>query len=161
MSLLDIVAILALTGWAVYKQTKVTEIVAKSRFKMAIIYGIVGFSIGGFDTPSGAPGLGMLGFGLMLSVVVGLARGQLTHIWMESDGRILRKGSALTVGLFLGMIAVKFALGAVASIAHIDDGAGFGEVLVMIALMIAAQAQLMWHRAQHLPAPSRLVPVAV
>lgn len=155
MSLLDVVAILALTGWAVYKQTKITEIVAKSRFKMAIIYGIVGLGIGGFDAPSGALGVGMLAFGLALSVVVGLARGQLTHIWMEPDGRIFRKGSALTVGLFLGMIAVKFILGAWASIAHVDDGAGFGEVLVMIALMIAAQAQLMWHRAQRLSVPSR------
>ena len=52
------------------------------------------------------------------------------------------------------MIAVKFALGAWAQIAHIDDGEGFGEVLVMLAIMLAVQAQIVWNRARALTASS-------
>ncbi len=43
--------------------------------------------------------------------------------------------------------------------AHIDDGGGFGEILVMIALMVAAQAQIIWRRAERLPA-SRVQTIA-
>ena len=57
MSPLEIVAILALTGWAVYRQTKVSKLSLDfGRFKMAIIYAVVGLVIGGFDTPSGWAG---------------------------------------------------------------------------------------------------------
>jgi hypothetical protein len=45
----------------------------------------------------------------------------------------------------------KFALGIWAYSAHIDDGEGFGEVLVMLALMVAVRAQVVYNRAQQLP----------
>jgi hypothetical protein len=162
MSPIDLIAILALVGYAVYKQTQVSEVTAKSRFKLAIIYGAVGLCVGGINPPSGVAGVALLGFGLALSVVVGLARGRLTRIWIQADGRVFKQGTALTVGLFLAMIAIKFGTGAWAQFAHVDDGEGFGEVLVMMALMIAVQAELMWRRAQALiasaPVQSELAP---
>jgi hypothetical protein len=150
MSPVEIVAILALTCWAVYQQTHVSAVTKNGRFKMAIIYGIVGLCVGGFDLPSGTAGIAMIAFGVALSVVVGLARGRLTRVWAKPDGTVYKQGTKLTVGLFLGMIAVKFALGAWAQIAHIDDGEGFGEVLVMLAVMLAVQAQIVWNRARAL-----------
>jgi type IV secretory pathway TrbD component len=48
--------------------------------------------------------------------------------------------------LFLGLVAVKFGLGVLAWFAHINDGAGFGEVLIMIAV----QAQIVYRRAETL-----------
>jgi hypothetical protein len=149
MSPVEVIAILALTAWSIYKQTQRAEVTASGRFKMSIIYGIVGLCVGGFDLPSGAAGYSMIGFGLLLSLAVGVARGRLTHVWLAPDGRVLKQGTALTVGLFVGMIAVKFALGTWAYFAHVDDGAGFGEVLLMIALMLAVQAQLVSRRAQN------------
>jgi hypothetical protein len=151
VSPLEIVAILALTVWAVYKQTVVAEVIGRTRFKLAIIYAAVGLAVGGFDVPSGVAGWAMIVAGLLLSLVVGLLRGRHTRLWADAEGRVWRRGTALTVGLFVGMIAIKFALGAVAEIRGIDDGAGFGEVLVMIAVMVAVQAQLVWQRAQRLP----------
>lgn len=52
--------------------------------------------------------------------------------------------------MFLGLVAVKFGLGVLAWFAHINDGAGFGEVLIMIAIMIAVQAQIVYRRAETL-----------
>ena len=147
MSPLEIVAILALSAWAIYKQTVVAEVnLTNARFKMAIVYAAVGLAVGGFDTPSGWAGWAMIVTGLALSFVVGLVRGRCTRLWL-ADGRLWRRGTALTVGLFVGLIAVKFGLGTVAYFLHIDDGAGFGEVLLMIAIMIAAQAQIIHGRA--------------
>ncbi len=150
MSATEIIAILALVAWSAYRQTRTTEVTAKSRFKMAIIYAIVGLSLGGFDRPSGPAGYGMIVVGLALSLAVGLMRGRLTRVWSDPEGRVFSQGTKVTVALFLGLIAVKFGLGIVAYFAHINDGAGFGEVLMMIAIMIAVQAQIVYRRADTL-----------
>ena len=161
MSPLELIAILALVGYSVYKQTQVAEISAKGRFKMAIIYGIVGLCVGGFAAPHGAAAVAVLAISAILSVVVGLARGRLTKIWLQPDGRIFRQGTAVTVGLFLAMVAAKFLLGAVAYVDHVRDGGGFGEIMVMIAIMIAVQAEIVWRRAQALQASAREVALSV
>ena len=156
----EIIAILALTVYAIIRQTRVAEVNGGTRFKMALIYGIVGICVGGFDTPSGRLGWAMIGISLALSALVGLVRGRYTRIWLGDDGRVLRQGTTFTVGLFVLLIAAKFGLGAWASIDGIDDGAGFGEVLVMIAVMIAVQAEIVWRRAQHIAPHLPAVPVA-
>lgn len=150
MSAIEIIAILALVAWSVYRQTRTTPVTAESRFKMAIIYAVAGLIVGGFDRPSGPAGYGMIVIGLALSLVVGLLRGRLTRVWSDPEGRVFSQGTSVTLALFLGLIAVKFGLGAVAYFAHIDDGAGFGEVLIMIAIMIAVQAQIVYRRAETL-----------
>jgi hypothetical protein len=151
MSPLAILALLALTGYAVYKQSQRHEITGGGRFKLAIIYAIVGLVVGGFSRPDTAAEWGLLGVSLALSVVVGLARGRLTRMWAEdrADGRhIVAKGTPLTIGLFLGLVVAKFALGTWAYFAHVSDDGGFGEVMFMIAIMVAFQAELMWRRAR-------------
>ena len=60
MSATEILAILALVAWSVYRQTRTSQVTTKSRFKMAIIYTIVGLCVGGFDRPSGLIGYGMI-----------------------------------------------------------------------------------------------------
>ena len=66
------------------------------------------------------------------------------------------------VFIFLGLIAAKFAIGTACYFLHISDDGGFGEVLVMIAIMVAFQAEIVWRRAQALGArASARTPVAV
>ena len=163
MSPTEIIAILALTVYAIFRQTRVDEVDGSTRFKIAIIYGIVGVCVGGFDTPSGRLGWVMIGISLVLSAVIGLIRGRYTKVWTGEDGRIMRQGTVFTVSLFILLIVAKFGLGAWASLDHIDDGAGFGEVLVMIAIMVAVQAEIVWRRAQRLASTttSTVRPVAV
>lgn len=147
----SLVIILAMVGYAVYKQTQRHEVVGSSRFKLAIIYGVVGLAIGGYHVPPSGLAWLFLGLSIALSVVVGLARGRLTRIWPEG-GRVYAQGTALTVGLFLGMVALKFVLGTIAWFAGVSDSGGIGEVLLMIAVMVAFQAELVWHRARPLGA---------
>ncbi len=147
----SLVIILAMVGYAVYKQSQRHEVVGSSRFKLAIIYGVVGIAIGGYHVPPNGLAWLFLGLSIALSVVVGLARGRCTRIWAEG-GSVYAQGTALTIGLFLGMVVVKFALGTVAYFAGISDSGGIGEVLLMIAVMVAFQAELVWRRAQPLGA---------
>ena len=69
---------------------------------------------------------------------------------MEQDGRIVRKGNLVTILLFVGLVAAKFAMGVLAYFQGIQDGAGFGEIMVMIAIMVAFQAEIVFRRAQKL-----------
>lgn len=150
MTPIEIVALLALMGYAVYRQTREQEITGASRFKMAIMYAVAGVVVGGFSRPHTLAEVLVLVASLALSVIVGLARG-MTRLWAR-DGRVFSQGTPLTIGLFLGLVAAKFAIGTACYFLTISDDGGFGEILVMIAVMIAFQAELIWRRAQALGA---------
>ena len=161
MSVFEIIAIVAMVAFAIYKQTKVSEVTGPDRFKLPVIYAIVGVVVGGFAVPHGLGAVVLLAAGIGLSVVVGLLRGRLTLVWL-ADGRIYSRGTVVTIGLFLAMIVAKFGLGTVGYLANVDDGAGFGEVLVMIAVLLAMQAEIVWRRGRVLfGAPRRFTAVTV
>jgi hypothetical protein len=107
--------------------------------------------VGGFSRPNTTAEVVVLVGSLVLSVVVGLARGRLTRLWAE-DGRVWSQGTPLTIGLFLGLVVVKFAIGTACYFLKISDDGGFGEILIMIAVMIAFQAEIVWHRARSMGA---------
>jgi len=155
MSPFEIVAILALTGYALYRQTRVSEVQEHSRFKLAITYGIIGLAVGGFVVPQGGIAWGFLLLSIVLSVVVGVARGYRTKVWLEGQ-RILTQGTALTISLFLGLIAAKFAIGTAEYFDDVPAGAGFGEVMLMIAVMVGVQAEIVWRRGAALLAGAGL-----
>ena len=160
MSPLAIVALLALTGYAIYRQSQRHEVAARGRFTMAIIYAVAGLVVGGFSQPESVAEWALLVISIALSVGVGLARGRLMRMWTEDrpDGRhVIAQGTVVTIGLFVAMVAVKFGLGTWAYFNHVSDDGGFGEILIMIAVMIAFQAELVWRRARALGAT---VPVA-
>jgi hypothetical protein len=152
MSPLEIVAIVALVAYAIYRQTRRHEVVGGTRFKLAIIYIVVGLVMGGLHLPDQPAEVVLLVVSILLSIVVGLARGRLTSIWRGDDGLVYAQGTALTVSLFLGMVVIKFALGTYAYFQGLSDHGGFGEILLMIGLMVAFQAQVQWTRARALGA---------
>ena len=155
MSPIEIAVLVAMIGYAVYRQSQRHEVIGSRRFKLAIIYAVVGVAVGGFSRPDTLAEWGLLVASLALSVVVGLARGRLTRLWAEDspDGRrVYSQGTALTIGLFVTMVVVKFGLGTYPYFAHISDDGGFGEILIMIAVMVAFQAELVWRRARPLGA---------
>jgi hypothetical protein len=152
MNAIEIVALVALAGLAVYRQTRVSEVCDEGRFKLAIVYAVVGVCVGGFALPHGALAVGLLGLSIAISAGVGVARGYLTRLWVDREGRVLSQGTALTVGLFLGLVAAKFAIGTAEYLNGVRDTAGFGEILVMIAVMIAVQAEIVRSRARSVAA---------
>ena len=150
MSPTETIIVLALTGYAIYQQTRKHQITGQNRFKVAIIYAVVGLIVGGINMPKNAGAWGLLVLSLALSAGVGLLRGHKTKLGAAADGKVYSQGTALTIGLFLGLVAAKFAIGTGAYFLHISDDGGFGEVLIMIAIMVAFQAELIWRRARTL-----------
>lgn len=153
MTATQILMLIALTCWSVYKQTIRTEVNGKGRFKMAKIYGIVGLVVGGFYLPTDAIAWTTVVLSVGASALVGVMRGNLTRLTIE-DGKVFSQGNALTIGLFLGLVAFKFLLGTWLYFNHPQPHNGFGEILVLIAIMVAVQAQIVWLRAQKVVAIS-------
>jgi hypothetical protein len=150
MTPVEIAALLALVGYAIYRQTRTYEVIGETRFKLAIIYAVVGLIVGGFHRPDTPTEVLLLVVSIALSMAVGLARGRLTTIWVAANGRTYARGTALTIGLFVGLVLVKFGIGTAAYFAGISDDGGFGEIMLMIAVMVAFQAEITWRRASAL-----------
>jgi len=150
MSTTELIIIAALVGYAIYKQTRVSVVTGRARFKLALTYAIVGVVLG-ITVPHNAAAVGLLGASFVISLVVGFARGACTRVWREADGRVRSRGTAVTIGLFLALIASKFLLGTVAHFLNIHDSS-VGEILLMIAVSVAVQAEIVWRRAQMLGA---------
>jgi len=54
MSPIEIAILLAMVGYAIYRQTQRHEVVGSGRFKLAIIYAVIGLAVGGFSRPDSA-----------------------------------------------------------------------------------------------------------
>ncbi|CAN5376303.1 hypothetical protein BH09PSE5_BH09PSE5_26910 [soil metagenome] len=141
-----IAILVALTVYAIYRQSIRHEVSGKSRFKLAIIYAIVGVAVGGFYQPESRYAWGMLIASMLLSIVVGVIRGKYTTLTLE-QGKVYAQGTPFTIGMFIALIALKFALGTYEYMNNISSHGGFGEVMLMIAVMVAFQAELIWRRA--------------
>src|ERR1700733_9171726 len=87
MSTTMLIIILALTGYAIYQQTRKHEVTGQNRFKLAIIYAVVGLIVGGIYLPKNAAAWGLLALSLALSAGVGLLRGRKTRVWAAADGK--------------------------------------------------------------------------
>ena len=147
MDPVELILILALVGYSLWKQTQKNEVVGNRRFKLAIIYAVIGILVGGFRPPDGFWPILVLLVSLGLSFVVGWLRGKYAKLWVE-NGRVYSQGTPLTIGLFLALILSKFVIGFVVVYRNVNDDAGMGEIMVMIAIMIAFYAQVLWRRAE-------------
>ncbi|SOD74887.1 hypothetical protein SAMN05892883_4081 [Jatrophihabitans sp. GAS493] len=151
----DLLVVAALVGYAIYRQTRINEITGHSRFKLAIIYSVIGICLGVHVAHTPAA-VGLLLVGLAASLGIGYLRGRKTRMW-SIGAKTYSQGTTLTVGLFLGLVAFKFLLGTVAYLTHTPYESGIGSILLMIGLMLAVQAELIWRRAQAIQTEPALV----
>lgn len=160
MDWIHILILLAMVSYAIYKQTRASLAGGPGRFKMALIYGAVGvvtIVIGGWHAPEPLGWVFLVG-GILLSAIVGIARGVLTRVWVGADGAPLRQGTWLTISLFIALLAIKVASGIYAEWIGIDTGANFGEILVVVAVMIAVQSEIVSRRALVLTTSTQAMP---
>ena len=160
MNVTEIVILVAMVGYAVFMQTQRHEVVGNRRFTLALVYGVIGLAVGGIHPPNTPWEIAILVASVAASVIIGLVRGHCTSVWREGE-TVYAQGTALTICLFLLLILFKVALGTLAYVLKVSDDGGFGEVLLLIAVMVAFQAQIVWGRAKALGASSSPVARAV
>jgi len=150
MTPVQLLILMGMTVFAVYRQTVRSEIIGHTRFKLALVYAAVGLIVGGFYLPPDAGGWAALAVSLIASVLIGVARGRLTRLTLRPEGSVWSQGTPVTIGLFLLLVAAKYAWGAWEYFHNSHPDGGFGEVLLMIAAMVAMQAEIVWRRARAL-----------
>lgn len=142
MSLTKIFILVAMTIFAIYRQSIRHEVVGRSRFKVAIIYAVAAFIVGGFREPDSTMAWTPILGSLALSAAVGVARGHWTELTADRQGRVYARGTMLTIGLFIALVVAKFGIAAFEYLHGQTGHGGFGEVLLMISVMVAFQAEL-------------------
>ncbi|OWF76970.1 hypothetical protein B4900_17750 [Yersinia rohdei] len=148
MTPVQILIILALTLFALYRQSISHEVsLGPARFKWVWIYGVVGLLVGGTYMPTTITSWSVLGSGVLFSIIIGMLQGRLIEIWQESDGRIFCKGTPLTMTLFLFLIGSKWIIGTLQYLYNQPtEQGGFGEILIMIAVMAAFEVEIVRRR---------------
>jgi hypothetical protein len=134
-------AVLAI--FTVYHQIRPRRVHASTDFTLAAGYTVLGLTVGGFTAPFGARATVIL----TATVGLGLLRGRLTRVWMTPNGQVLRKdGVVVTIGLLVGPLAAT-ALYISCDRRGIASRIGPGELLVVTAFTLIAQASLVRTRA--------------
>lgn len=108
MTVLDIVLgllILALILWNQVRTRKVSGGRLVAIPLIVIVIGLLQAGSGGLTRTS--LGVLLLVLGLVLAVILGVARGYAMKIWVGPDGQFWRRGGALLVALWLVSVAVK------------------------------------------------------
>ncbi|MDA0185303.1 hypothetical protein OJ997_33670 [Solirubrobacter phytolaccae] len=136
MTLFLVLAILL--PWSIWRQMHAHEVTANGLIKLPTIFAIVGVAtLGGADF-SGTGTLVYLGASMLLSAALGAWRGASLSIWREG-GAWISKGNRLTIGLWVTLIAIKFALGTIASVTGDLPTETVGEVFLFLGLSFAVQ----------------------
>jgi sterol desaturase/sphingolipid hydroxylase (fatty acid hydroxylase superfamily) len=154
MNPIEIAAIVGLSAYSLYKQSHRRMLTPSKRFLLPAIYVVVGIAVGGFVLPQTATAWILFAAGWLITLATGLVRGRNTRVWIEQDGTRWAQGTALTITLFLVMIAAKFGLGTIAYLTHAGPTGGFGEIIASIGVMMLLQAQIVHLRAQRLVVPT-------
>lgn len=160
MNPIEIVALIGLSAYSLYKQSHRRKLVSSKRFLLPAVYVIVGVAVGGFVLPQSVLAGVLLALGWLITLVTGFIRGVKTRIWIEEDGTRWAQGTALTITLFIAMIAAKLGLGSIAYVEHVNPAGGFGEIIASIGVMMLFQSEIVHRRAVRLAKPTQ-APVLV
>jgi hypothetical protein len=139
------IAVLVFFMFRQFSTRGVTSIVNVLAPLLLLYFGLQG--VGQLD----AVGWVILTASLSLGVALGFARGITFRIWPSVDGRVLMRGTALTLMLWVLTIAVKIGLAyAEAQLGYGADVANSSVTFLPAAATLGAQALVIWLRAQDL-----------
>lgn len=155
MILIGVLVIVRVVG----KQVVGSAVTTRSLVLMPAILVVLGIISISSALPSASAGeLGFFTLDVVVLVVLGIARGASTQLSIR-DGGLYQKGSALTLVLWLGTIALRIGAGFLAARLGVGGGLTTASVLLTFGLSIAMQNATVWLRAQQRNLPLAMVPV--
>ena len=129
-----------LLPWSLYRQMHEHQVTREGLIKLPLIFaaiGLLGWTAQ--DNPTDAAAVAYMALSLGLSVALGVWRGAVIPAWRDAAGDWISKGNALTITLWIVLIAAKFAMGTVASITGWFPATGTSEVFLFLGISFAAQ----------------------
>jgi hypothetical protein len=136
---IDVLLIGAAVVWILARQVQVGRVKPRLLWLVPLLlafFGIRGLPSSTWHVPVD---LGLLAVGAVISIGLGIWRGQTIRVWRDADGTWWRQGSALTLVLWGALIVARGLLyGAGVAVGH-REATNLGAILVVLALSFAAQ----------------------
>ncbi|MFC8732946.1 hypothetical protein ACFT5B_10840 [Luteimicrobium sp. NPDC057192] len=151
----NVVLGLLVLAWVLSRQVQKRP-VTPSSFRVPVILAAVGpYETASFvrdAAPSSGVPVGVVAL-LVLGVVVGGAlaavRGYQMRVWRDTDGTVVRQGTALTVLLWLVAIAAHLGIDvAIDHVSHPLAGLGSVSLVLYLGVVLGIQGLVVQHRAQ-------------
>lgn len=150
----DVLLGLLVLAWILWRQTQTREVrFDRGPRTFVILAGVGLWQVASFlDEHAVRPvAIGVLVGSLVVSGAFGLLRGRLQPVWRADDGRVMRRGTAVTVGLWLVAVALHLAADAYAK--HVDSaaaGLAGASLMLYLAVSLGVQMLVVRERATHL-----------
>jgi hypothetical protein len=135
----DVLLIGAAVVWVLVRQIRLARVKPRLLVLAPLVLAYFGIRALPASTWHTGADLGLLAVSAVVSVTLGLWRGQTIKVWREDDGTWSRQGSMRTLALWGALIVARGLLYAVDAAAGHREASGLGAVLVTLALSFAAQ----------------------
>jgi hypothetical protein len=135
----DVLLIGAAAVWVLARQVRLARIKPRLLWLAPLVLAYFGIRALPASTWKVPADLGLVALSAVVSVGLGLWRGQTIRVWREADGSWWRQGSVRTLVLWGVLIAARGLLYWLdAAVGH-RDASGLGAILLTLALSFAAQ----------------------
>lgn len=142
--LVNAVVFLAVLAYVLHRQFSTRPVTPRTFLLVAILF-LYGLSGG---LPTAGLGVALLLVSVIVSIGFGLWRGTSMRMWRAPDGLVYRRGTALTITLWVITVTTKLVLdGYQMSATHTFTS---GPIWLAMALTLAVQQYVMLHRAKSL-----------
>jgi len=139
-------------GFIIYRQMRTAPVRPRQLVVFPVVLALLGLSNVNEHPPASEAAIIALVASGVTAIVFGVGRGYTVRIW-RANGKLLRKGVAATIVLWIVAIVLRILIGIQAQRAGVAASVSTGEAPLFVAFTLAAQNVVLWLRAQseHLP----------
>ena len=135
----DVLLIAAAVVWILARQVQVARVKLRLLWLTPLLLAFFGIRSLPSSTWHVPADLALLAVSAVISIGLGIWRGQTIRVWRDADGTWWRQGSALTLVLWGALIVARGLIyGAGVAVGH-REATNLGAILVVLALSFAAQ----------------------
>jgi hypothetical protein len=159
----DVLLIAAAVVWILARQVQVGRVKPRLLWLVPLLLAFFGIRSLPSSTWHVPADLGLLAVSAVISIGLGVWRGQTIRVWRDADGTWWRQGSALTLVLWGALIVARGLIYGVGVAVGHREATNLGAILVVLALSFAAQnavTALRMNAAQPLPGGQPAEPAA-
>jgi hypothetical protein len=135
----DVLLIAAAVVWILARQVQVSPVRPRLLWLVPLLLAFFGIRSLPSSTWHVPADLALLAVSAVISIGLGLWRGQTIRVWRDADGTWWRQGSALTLVLWGALIVARGLIYGAGVAVHHREATNLGAILVVLALSFAAQ----------------------
>ena len=135
----DVLLIAAAVVWILARQVQVARVKPRLLWLTPLLLAFFGIRSLPASTWHVPADLGLLAVSAVISIGLGVWRGQTIRVWRDADGTSWRQGSALTLVLWGALIVARGLLYGIGVAVGHREATNLGAILVALALSFAAQ----------------------